>query len=44
MFIFLTGIFEEITLMGHIHVHACKSELFIMEKKINLAISFILIY
>lgn len=42
MFIFLTGIFEEITLMGHIHVHACKSELFIMEK--NLAISFILIY
>lgn len=34
MFIFLTGIFEEITLMGHIHVHACKSELFIMEKKL----------
>lgn len=28
MFIFLTGIFEEITLMGHIH------ELFIMEKKL----------
>lgn len=42
MFIFLTGIFEEITLMGQIH--ACKSKLFIMEKKINLAISFILIY
>lgn len=32
MIIFLTGIFEEITLMGHIH--ACKSELFIMEKKL----------
>lgn len=29
MFIILTGIFEEITLMGYIH--ACKSELFITQ-------------